>query len=373
MKKKFLILVSLLLGVFAFSGCSTTREAIIFPDYVQATDEYGQAQLIAANAVESVVTVFIANTSDSIVSFGSGVAIASGGYIATNYHVVANVVETPGHYHVVVSHNNSEEKHDAEILWSSYILDLAIIKCQHGLLECDLQPVLTEDRFVFPEDSDIDPLRSLEMVIAIGTPIDPSLQNSVTLGYISSSEGRFSTSGGLVYENLIQHISPINHGNSGGPLFDLQGNVIGLNTLGNDDANSLFFAVPIYPIKEIISRVVADNNWRDGKLGISGVDKYQAYEYNHDTNLSNDVPDFTEDGVLIIEDPDVTSPSFGKLDENDVIKGITVNEKYYEVSIRNNLLYPLLKANIGETVTIHFGDEGSSSISTVDITLYYPL
>ena len=104
-----------------------------------------------------------------------------------------------------------------------------------------------------------------------------SYHASATIGNISSTILRVATSETNVYEHLIQHNASINHGNSGGALIDMDGNVIGLNTLGDDDANSLFFAVSIYPAIAVLDKVV-ENYYATGSkteeivLGFTGTD-----------------------------------------------------------------------------------------------------
>lgn len=358
MKKKiFLLIAFLVLGATTLSGCTLS----FFPKN-NPTNTYTKPIQISANStpteivesyIDAVVTIFVTNRrTNEENSFGSGVAVASGGYIATNYHVISLVTQTEN-YKLQVYHNNSDVSHNAEVLWHNRALDCAIIKC-----ECiNLPYVNMEDRFINTQN----PIKALEQVIAIGTPIDFSLQNTATLGYISSAEGRVSYTESNIYENLIQHTAPINHGNSGGPLFDLNGKLIGLNTSGNDDANSLFFAVPIYPIIAVIDRVVSADSqsklFNTAYFGLSSLDRYESV---YSTVY------FEGSGVYIVSVSE-NGPSHNKLKVGDVIKSIKLGDVTYNVDIRNDLLYPLLKANAGDVASLHIV-RGLLSYN-IDITL----
>lgn len=364
MKKKiFSLFVIALVAVF-LSGCSFSlffnplnnnesiyKEATTI-DTTKTLDE--RVQQIAKDYVHAVVTVFVVDADDKEISFGSGVGIYEGGFIVTNYHVVSSVIGSST-YSLVVYYNESETGYKAQVLWSHANLDLAIIKSENP----NLPFVNMSDRFVFPAENNA--LGALETVVAIGTPLDFSLQNSITLGYVSSASARIAYADGNIYENLIQHTAPINHGNSGGALFDSYGKLIGLNTLGNDDANSIFFSVPIYPAMLVIDDIVdayEDNvAYTTPLLGITGLDRYQA-QYSE--------TDFDESGMLVTGTT-AGGPSHLKLFANDIITSVKVGSKTHAVDIRNELLFALLTAQSGQTVTV--GYKRGSSTGTVNIVL----
>lgn len=348
MKKKFAFLSFLMCLSLIFTGCSWLKnnQSLEFTSPLQIvktqtdiTETITPTDIVNSN-IEAVVTIFVTSSSGEQISFGSGVAVHSGGYIATNYHVISLAISSP-FYSLEVYHNNSKVSHNAEILWSNINLDVAIIKCSCG----DMPFVEMVDRFVYASQNN--KLQPLEEVVAIGTPVDLSLQNTATFGYVSSSSGRISYADtGVVYETLIQHTAPINHGNSGGPLFDMTGKLIGLNTLGNDDANSLFFAVPIYPVIKVIDKVVLayenNTNYAMPVLGVSAIDRYMA---------QNSGESFSSSGLLINDITNGTN-AVGKLIKNDVIKGITINNIFYNIDVRNDLLFALLNANSKDVVSV---------------------
>ena len=353
MRKKVLTILLLLccfmLTLGGCDGCTLNlgRHKITYTEPL-AIGVGATASEIAEEYLKATVTVVIVDSSNSSVSHGSGVAIHSGGYIATNYHVISSVVSTSSSYSAKVYLNEGETGYDADVLWYNVSLDCAILRSDYY----NIPFVQMEDRWI---DSS-NPLKVLEQVIAIGTPIDFSLQNTVSTGYISSTVKRYSTSENRVYEDLIQHTAPISNGNSGGPLFDLNGKLIGLNTLGIADkqatatssgysANSLFFSVPIYPIMEVIDRVVA-GTFVMPQVGVTGNDSTESALAGKN-NIS-------EDGFYVVS---LTSggAAQGHLSAGDVIKKITnADGKTFVIEERNDMIYALLSCKPGDTVTIEY-------------------
>ncbi len=351
--KLFLLSFVFLFSIISLAGCSltfdfgggktiTNTEPLVIETGATPSD-------IINEYLDATVTIFNVDKSGNSISFGSGIAVHSGGYIATNYHVVSYVISSPSVYSLKVYLNNGEVGYDADILWYNQQLDLAIIRCDYY----DIPFVKMADRWIDSNNK----LSVLEQVITLGTPIDFSLQNTASLGYISSVEHRYATNSGNVYEDLIQHSAPISNGNSGGPLFDMQGNLIGLNTLGvsdsnGNDANSLFFAVPIYPIMLVIDKVV-DGNYQTSSFGISGYDSIEAKQGGINT--------FTDSGVKVMS-VDSSSCSYNKLQVGDVIKSVKCSDgKIFEIENRNDLIYAKLYSNVGETVEVSFTRNGSTS------------
>jgi len=170
---------------------------------------------------------------------GTGFIIDAGGYIVTNWHVVDG-----GEQFEVVFANG--ESRPAELVGSDPLSDLAVV-----WVDGELPGAL-----VFG-DSDL--LRPGQTVLAIGSPLG-SFTNTVTGGIISAT-GR-DLPGTDVYTNLIQHDAAINQGNSGGPLFNLQGEVIGVNTivvetnLSGGSVQGMSFAIPALTVQLIADQLI---------------------------------------------------------------------------------------------------------------------
>jgi serine protease Do len=165
---------------------------------------------------------------------GSGFVITSDGYILTNNHVIENAAE------VVVTFGSGEEV-EAQIVGADPPTDLAVLKVN----KTDLPAV----RF-----ADSDKLQVGEQVIAIGNPLGLEFQQSVTVGYISATE-RLLTIGDFTYK-VIQTDAAINSGNSGGPLVNIQGKVVGINTakVQLSGVEGMGFAIP-----SNIARTIAED------------------------------------------------------------------------------------------------------------------
>lgn len=306
--------------------------------------------------LEATATVKIINESGIMVSMGSGIAIYAGGYIATNWHVINNVIYYPTRYFVEteILVNGEYETFEAKVLWANESFDLAVIRCNYY----NIPFVKMKDRWINSNE----PLRIAEEIWTLGTPFDESLRGAYSTGTISSSEYRFSVANNRVYEYLIQHSSSISNGSSGSGMFDKDGNLLGLNTLGvpsssSASANDLYFSTPIYPLINIIAQIaaldedgIASTNYSFPVIGISGYDQVMSDVYNYD---------FDKSGIYVQE---VTKggPAYGKLNAGDIITGISITMSseggvgYYAVNLRNDLLYALTKFKKGDTIKIYY-------------------
>ena len=180
-------------------------------------------------------------------SLGSGVIISADGYIVTNNHVVEEAEE------IRVRCTNHEE-YDAKIIGRDPKTDVALIK---------IEP---RNGLTFIQFGNSDKLRVGEWVVAIGNPF--GFENTVTAGIVS---GKGRTIGGGPYENFIQTDASINMGNSGGPLFDLKGDLVGINTaiFSRTGGNiGLGFAIPVNMVKNVVDQLKDHGKVTRGWLGV---------------------------------------------------------------------------------------------------------
>lgn len=180
---------------------------------------------------------------DRMLSQGSGVVIAEGGYVLTNHHVI----EDGNAFQVLLP---SGEKVNASLVGSDSALDLAVLQVSEHAES--LVPVSIGSS---------EGMKVGSTVVAIGNPGGEVLANTVTQGIISALQ-RSSVSSSNTTRNVdyIQHDAPISSGNSGGGLFDYQGNLIGINTLkyggsfySSGTYEGLGFAIPVetaYPVAQ---------------------------------------------------------------------------------------------------------------------------
>ena len=178
-------------------------------------------------------------------SLGSGFIISSDGYIFTNNHVVEKADK------IKVKLATGKE-YDAEVKGRDANTDIALIKIN----AVDSLPVV--------KFGDSEKLRTGEWVFAIGNPF--GLEHTVTAGIVSA-QGRVIGSG--PYDNFIQTDASINLGNSGGPLFNIEGEVVGINTAIVAQAQGIGFAIPINTAKGILADLKTKGSVTRGWLGIS--------------------------------------------------------------------------------------------------------
>jgi len=219
----------------------------------QTVEKVGPAVVTVVGTVPGQMT-FFGRTSDGQVS-GSGVIISSDGYIVTNNHVVENASDLK----VVLSDGTQLP---AKLISTDIYADLAVLKA-----EGTMPAVATI--------GNSDNLKSGETVVAIGSPLG-EFRNTVTVGVISATGRSLDTGNGYYMEDLLQTDAAINQGNSGGPLVNLNGEVIGINSMivrgGNGSsavAEGLGFAIPSNTVKLISERIIAQGYFARPYLGIS--------------------------------------------------------------------------------------------------------
>ena len=185
--------------------------------------------------------------SDSTSSVGSGVIIDRKGHILTNHHVIkdANLIE--------VLFAKNKIKVTAKVVGSDPLTDLALLQVSSKYTKHAL------------DLGDSDRLEVGDVVLAIGNPF--GYAHTVTSGIISA-KGRVIGTG--PYDNFLQTDAAIHPGNSGGPLIDMRGRVIGINTAVSADGPGIGFAIPINAAKRVVKDLVAHGKVRRPWMGIVG-------------------------------------------------------------------------------------------------------
>lgn len=179
---------------------------------------------------------------------GSGFFISKDGEILTNNHVIDGADKIEVHLH-------DGTNYKAKVVGADPATDIAVIK----LIDAD------QDFPALPL-GDSQALRVGEWVMAVGNPMD--MADTVTVGVVSA-KGRALGLSDTSFENYIQTDAAINFGNSGGPLINLRGEVIGINTAINARGQNLGFAVPINTAKGILPQLRENGHVVRGWLGVS--------------------------------------------------------------------------------------------------------
>lgn len=219
----------------------------------------GRFAKVAASVADSVVT--IEAVSDDEGAQGSGVVVDGRGYIVTNNHVISDAANNPSKFKISVVFNDGKAV-PANLVGRDPKTDLAVLKV-------DNVDNLTVARF-----GDSDKVHVGDEVIAAGAPL--GLRSTVTHGIISALHRPIPLSGeGSDTDTVIDAIqtdASINHGNSGGPLINMDSEVIGINTAGkslSDSASGLGFAIPVNEVKETVEALIKDGKVAHPTLGLS--------------------------------------------------------------------------------------------------------
>ncbi len=229
---------------------------------VNTTDVETAVTQAVQNVGSSVVTVvatiprqqtFFGATGDET-STGSGIFISSDGYILTNHHVI----DGANQYQIVYVDGS---QHDATLVGTDQYSDLAVLK-------------VTDSVPAVASLGNSDALNPGETVIAIGSPLG-DFKNTVTVGVVSATGRSIDTGNGYSIDGLIQTDAAINQGNSGGPLVNLAGEVIAINTLvvrssgTGTVAEGLGFAIPINTARVVSAQIIQKGYVSRPYLGIS--------------------------------------------------------------------------------------------------------
>ena len=225
---------------------------VVETSITQAVEKVSLAVVTVVGTIPGQMTIF-GRTVDSQVS-GSGVIISSAGYVVTNNHVIEDTSE------VSVILSNGQEL-PAEIVSTDVFSDLAVLR-----VEGDMPAVAAF--------GNSDNLKPGETVIAIGSPLG-EFRNTVTVGVISATGRSLDTGNGYFMEDLLQTDAAINQGNSGGPLVNLNGEIVGINTLivrggygTSAVAEGLGFSIPSNTVRFIAERIIADGYFARPYLGV---------------------------------------------------------------------------------------------------------
>ncbi len=179
-------------------------------------------------------------------ALGSGFIIDEKGIVVTNNHVIQDAED-------IIVRVNGDEEFKAKIIGADPLSDIAVLQLE------------TNQKFVPVDFGDSDKARIGDWVIAIGNPF--GLGGTVTSGIISARNRSIGLSR---YEDYIQTDASINSGNSGGPLFDMNGDVIGINTaiLGRSGSIGIGFSIPSNSAKIVIDQLIEFGETKRGWLGV---------------------------------------------------------------------------------------------------------
>ena len=285
------------------------------------------------------------NYNRTVKELGSGFIISPDGYIVTNDHVAGNASQ------ITVTMTNGKQ-YDAKLIGTDRASDIALIKVDADNLPYE----------ILGNSSDI---MIGEWAIALGNPFglfEINDKPTVTVGVVSSTGMNLEPINNRYYLNMIQTDAAINGGNSGGPLVNSNGEVIGMNTLiftsGNNQGSiGLGFAIPINKIKQIIKELKENGKInRDFSVGlrIQSIDEGLAKYYNLGTTK----------GVIVTQVIKGTPADKSGIKVGDII----VQVENYNINDSETLESVFQEFRTGQTITVKLLRDGKDITKKMTLT-----
>ena len=289
-------------------------------------------------------------------------------YVITNRHLVIDEYNNNKECIMYIYFGNDDTEVKAEILGYDDKVDIALITFESLKY---IQPI---------EWGDSAKVEKGDFVIAIGTPVELVYHETVTLGIISYSLRYLPTdidddNVTDFYESFIQHDAAINPGNSGGGLFNLYGELIGINTMkiNATSVEGLGFSIP-----SNVVRLIVEEYLEKGKeiirprFGITGLDVCDMTDYFFEFYPEyKPLPDIYTDrkyGIYVTDISENTTIADSEIEVDDII--LEVNDiKITQNYVLNAMLNSLVDFQVGDEVTIKYFDRSSNEIKTISVIL----
>jgi serine protease Do len=305
---------------------------------ITPADHLNTAEAVAAKVIPSVVgistttevirqNIFGMRQGQLVQGVGTGFIVHEDGYIVTNSHVVDD-----GSAKTITVQLTDGRELTGNVLWSDATLDLAMVK-------------IDAKNLVAAELGDSDSVNIGAYAVAIGNPLGLIFDRSVTQGVISGLNRTITVgneSKTVTMEGLIQTDASINSGNSGGPLLNSEGQVIGINSAKAASGEGLGFAIPINTAKPIIEEIMKTGTFKKAYIGVSIEDVALYLQYYPNDDLG------TKTGALVTRIYEASPASLAGIKEMDVITSI----EQHKIKNKDQLTKYLFSYKPGEVVRI---------------------
>ncbi|MDR2356026.1 MAG: trypsin-like peptidase domain-containing protein [Clostridiales Family XIII bacterium] len=307
---------------------------------ISPTDQVSTTEAVAAKVIPSVVGITSIGTRTTEVfpfgaydertgGVGTGIIVDKSGYILTNSHVVLD-----GEVDTITVLLPDGRDVQGDVLWNERTLDLAIVK-------------VNADNLIAAELGDSDKMNIGAYVAAIGNPMGLNFRSSVSQGVVSGLDRTIIASSGtgqsaVPMEGLIQVDAAINVGNSGGPLVNSLGQVIGINTARNQDGEGMGFAIPINTAKPIVDSVKEKGEFHRVYIGVQAMDVADVLRSDPQLDLG------TDSGAYVSALTPGSPAEAAGIQEKDVI--VEVDGK--QINTSSELIKSLLRYRSGDVAEI---------------------
>lgn len=350
LKFALIILIAFCLGVGLMYVYSINNPKVVTKNRVTSNTKVTEEAMEDAidKVYDAVLCIEVMSEDGSIISSGTGFVYAKDdkyGYVLTNAHVVSGAKNVQG----VLSNNNTAE---LTILGSDTYTDLAVLRM-------NVKNVLQVASIGTSENTKVG-----NTVFTVGSPMGSSYAGTVTKGILSGKERLIETSssnaGALTGESYIVKVlqtdAAISPGNSGGPLVNLAGDVIGINSLKlvDEQVEGMGFAIPIEDAMNYVDILEQGKTIERPIVGVQILDltnKYALYRYGINVDSS------IKAGVILVKVNSGYPASDGGLKDGDVITKIDGND----IKTVSEFKYELYKHNIGDTIEVTYYRNGKES------------
>ena len=347
-KQKFIYVLSIIIAIFigiivtvlAFKFIPGTKEIVNRTVKDVSIEETNTIKESIAKIKDAVVVIESYKNGQKF-SQGSGFVYKKEdkkGYILTNHHVIEGADEIK-----VV--NNNDQSVTAKLLGSDELSDLAV-------LSIDEDAVMDVATFGSSEKVEVG-----DTVFTVGTPLGNEYKGTVTKGILSGKNRLVSvdtTTGGSVME-VLQTDAAMNPGNSGGPLVNINGEVIGVNSLKlvEDEIEGMGFAIPIELVQSELESLEQGKEIVRPKLGVEFTDLSNSYLlYRSGIMIDKDI----KQGIVVVTVSKDTPASDAGLQAGDVITEMDGTK----VESTSHFRYLLYKHKVGDTVNIKYIRDGKT-------------
>lgn len=351
--------VVLLVSILLSFVCGAIGAYLIVSNYTleQVVKTITTSELVENSISSSVDKVY--SSTVIVVSYKNGKQISTGtgfvykkdnnkAYIMTNNHVIDGADE------VQIEFNDSSERVEAEILGGETYSDIAVLTIKDS------------DEYVTVETGDSTSIKLGDTIFTVGSPMGVSYKGTVTKGILSGKDRMVEVNlSGTVsdyYMKVMQIDAAVNPGNSGGPLCDVSGKIIGIISLKivQDEVEGMGFAIPIEDALEYASLIEEGGEIVRPYLGISMLDLTEEY-YLWQNRVT--IPDGVDEGIAVI-----SVESGSPADKAGLKKGDIIVELGGEVTgTLAEFRYELYRHDVGEKVAVTFYRDGK--MQTVNVTL----